>query len=336
MTQSNDHAQSAMNLNQYLFVQQHKHHLCPKLCLLIEHIAQQCQRIAQRVRQGSLGGILGSVGTENIQGEVQQKLDLIANEMLLHNNSWHQALAAVASEEMETIHLLPNQEHAPYLLLFDPLDGSSNIDVNTSIGTIFSLLTNTGAPITEQSFLQAGTQQVAAGYAIYGPQTMLVFTLGHGVVGFTFDPYLGDWMLTHPELRIPPQTKEFAINMSNHRHWHQPIRTYIEHCLQGEMGPLKKNYNMRWIASMVADVHRVLIRGGVFMYPSDLRPGVTQGKLRLLYEANPMSLLVTQAGGHAITLEQPILEVVPHSLHQRVSVILGSLEEVQRIQHYLK
>lgn len=335
MTQNSYDSEQTISLANYLFEQQQKHDLCPKLCLLIEHIAQQCQAIGQRVRQGSLGGILGSVGTENVQGEVQQKLDLIANEMLLKNNDWHGGLAALASEEMDTIQPVPNQEEAPYLLLFDPLDGSSNIDVNTSIGTIFSLLKNPGSSITEQSFLQPGTQQVAAGYAIYGPQTMLVFSLGHGVVGFTLDPYLGTWKLTHPQLSIPRQTKEFAINMSNMRHWHQPIRTYIDHCLQGEEGPLGKNYNMRWIASMVADVHRVLIRGGVFMYPSDQRPGVEHGKLRLLYEANPMSFLVTQAGGHAITLEQPILDVQPNALHQRVSVILGSFEEVKRIEEYL-
>ncbi len=336
MTQTSYPSEQTTTLAQYLFEEQHKHDLCPKLCLLIEHMARQCQAIGQRVRQGSLGGVLGSMGTENVQGEVQQKLDLIANDMLLQDNDWHQGLAALASEEMDTIHPLPNREQAPYLLLFDPLDGSSNIDVNTSIGTIFSILKNPGTALNEQSFLQPGTQQVAAGYAVYGPQTMLVFSLGHGVVGFTLDPYLGIWKLTHPRLEIPRQTKEFAINMSNMRHWHAPIRTYIEHCLQGEEGPLAKNYNMRWIASMVADVHRVLVRGGVFMYPSDQRPGVEHGKLRLLYEANPMSFLVTQAGGHAITLDTPILEVQPTALHQRVSVILGSLDEVQRIEQYLQ
>lgn len=323
-------------LSEYLFVQQKKHDLCPKLCLLLAHVAQQCQYIGQQVRQGSLGGVLGSLEQENVQGEVQQKLDLIANNRLLANNLWHEGLAAVASEEMDHVFLLKGQENAPYLLLFDPLDGSSNIDVNTSIGTIFSFLRHPGGNLSEQSFLQAGNKQVAAGYAIYGPQTMLVFTLGFGVVGFTLDPYNGVWVLTHEQINIPKQTKEFAINMSNMRHWEAPIRNYIKDCLAGIDGPLKKNYNMRWIASMVADVHRILMRGGVFMYPNDQRKGVESGKLRLLYEANPMSLLVKQAGGQAIAHTTPMLEVQPSSLHQRVSVVLGSANEVDTIVSYLQ
>lgn len=323
-----------LSLSQFLHQEQAKHQTCPTLCLLIEHIAQHCQQIGQRVRQGSLGGILGSAGQENVQGEVQQKLDIIANDMLLENQHWHTALAGVASEEMDNVLLLEERVDAPYLLLFDPLDGSSNINVNTSIGTIFSVLNNPDEPISEQSFLQAGRQQVAAGYAIYGPQTMLVLSLGQGVYGFTLDPYNGIWVLTHERLMIPTETKEFAINMSNMRHWHAPIRAYIEDCLAGIEGPLKKDYNMRWIASMVADVHRVLMRGGVFMYPRDQRPDVRNGKLRLLYEANPMSFLVAQAGGHAIDDPTPILNIAPQSLHQRVGVILGSANEVQRIAEY--
>jgi fructose-1,6-bisphosphatase I len=240
---------------------------------------------------------------------------------------------------MQTIHRIPN--HYPKgqnLLLFDPLDGSSNIDVNVSIGTIFSVLQApaeaAGREIAEADFLQPGTRQVAAGYAIYGPQTMLVLTVGAGVMGFTLDREMGSWLLTHENIRIPDETAEFAINMSNMRHWEAPVRRYIEECLQGETGPLGKNYNMRWIASMVADVHRILTRGGIFMYPRDARASGRKGKLRLMYEANPMSFLVEQAGGLAVDGETRILDVQPEALHQRVGVILGSRQEVERVQGY--
>lgn len=337
MTSANilkDNSAQPQSLTHFLHQQQAQHQICPDLCRLIEHMAAHCQQIGQRVRQGSLGGILGSTEQENVQGEIQQKLDIIANDMLLDNQHWHAALAGVASEEMDQVMLLEERTDAPYLLLFDPLDGSSNINVNTSIGTIFSVLKSPGPELNEQSFLQPGHQQVAAGYAIYGPQTMLVFSLGQGVHGFTLDPYNGLWVLTHEQLTIPVETSEFAINMSNMRHWHPPIHAYIQDCLAGATGPLKKDYNMRWIASMVADVHRVLMRGGVFMYPRDQRPDVRAGKLRLLYEANPMSFLVTQAGGLAIDNPTPILELSPKSLHQRVGVILGSANEIRRIASY--
>ena len=307
--------------------------------LLIETVSRACKAISHAVSKGALGGVLGSLGTENVQGEVQKKLDVLSNEILLEANEWGGNLAAMASEEMQTIHRIPN--HYPKgqnLLLFDPLDGSSNIDVNVSIGTIFSVLQApaeaAGREIAEEDFLQPGTRQVAAGYAIYGPQTMLVLTVGAGVMGFTLDREMGSWLLTHENIRLPEQTAEFAINMSNMRHWEAPVRRYIDECLQGETGPLGKNYNMRWIASMVADVHRILTRGGIFMYPRDARASGRKGKLRLMYEANPMSFLVEQAGGRAIDGTGRILDIQPDALHQRVGVILGSREEVERLQRY--
>src|SRR5690606_34560357 len=270
---------------------------------------------------------------------VQKKLDVLSNEILLEANEWGGHLAAMASEEMETIHLIPNRyPKGEYLLLFDPLDGSSNIDVNVSIGTIFSVLRAphhvSGAEVCEQDFLQPGNQQVAAGYAVYGPQTMLVLTIGNGVVGFTLDREMGSWVPTQDQIRVPEDTKEFAINMSNMRHWAPPVRRYIDECLAGTTGPLGKDYNMRWIASMVADVHRILTRGGIFMYPWDAREPGKAGKLRLMYEANPMSMIIEQAGGAAIDGNQRILDIQPEKLHQRVSVILGSKNEVERVGRY--
>lgn len=326
-------------LTQYLVEQQRSTQaLQSEVRLLIEVVARACKSIGHAVGKGALGGVLGALETENVQGEVQKKLDVLSNEILLEANEWGGHLAAMASEEMETIHHIPNRyPKGEYLLLFDPLDGSSNIDVNVSIGTIFSVLKAphaVGEEVTEQDFLQPGTQQVAAGYAVYGPQTMLVLTIGNGTVGFTLDREMGSWVMTQEKYAIPADTKEFAINMSNMRHWAPPMKRYIDDCLAGKTGPLQKDYNMRWIASMVADVHRVLTRGGVFMYPWDAREPSKPGKLRLMYEANPMSFLVEQAGGAAITGTQRILDVQPTKLHERVSVILGSKNEVERIGRY--
>ncbi len=328
------------SLTQYLVEQQRLEQIMSaELRLLIETVARACKAIGHAVGKGALGGVLGSLDTENVQGEVQKKLDVLSNEILLDANEWGGHLAAMASEEMETIHLIPNRyPKGEYLLLFDPLDGSSNIDVNVSIGTIFSVLQApsgaSGREIEENDFLQAGSRQVAAGYAVYGPQTMLVLTVGNGVVGFTLDRETGAWRLTHDDIRIPEQTQEFSINMSNMRHWETPVRRYIHECLAGKEGPLEKDYNMRWIASMVADVHRILSRGGIFMYPRDSRPSGKAGKLRLMYEANPMGYIVEQAGGLAVDGEQRILDIQPHALHQRVGVVLGSREEVERVQRY--
>ena len=263
----------------------------------------------------------------------------MSNEILLEANEWGGHLAAMASEEMETIHRIPHRyPKGEYLLMFDPLDGSSNIDVNVSIGTIFSVLQApadaAGRDIEEKDFLQPGSRQVAAGYAVYGPQSMLVLTVGTGVVGFTLDREMGSWVLTTENMRIPEDTAEFAINMSNMRHWETPVKRYIDDCLAGKTGPLGKDYNMRWIASMVADVHRIMTRGGIFMYPRDARASGKKGKLRLMYEANPMSMLVEQAGGAAIDGDVRILDVQPEGLHQRIGVILGSKNEVERVQRY--
>jgi fructose-1,6-bisphosphatase I len=222
------------------------------------------------------------------------------------------------------------------MLLFDPLDGSSNIDVNVSIGTIFSVLKapeGMGEP-TEEAFLQPGTAQVAAGYAVYGPQTMLVLTTGDGVHCFTLDREQGSWVLTQSDIQIPAATKEFAINMSNKRHWQPPVQRYIDEMLEGSTGPRGKDFNMRWIASMVADVHRILNRGGVFMYPADMRDPAQPGKLRLMYEANPMAMIVEQAGGAATDGAKRIMDIQPHKLHQRVPVFLGSKEEVEIVTRY--
>lgn len=327
-----------VSLTQYLVEEQRHNNTIPaELRLLIEVVARACKSISHAVGKGALGDVLGSAESENIQGEVQKKLDIISNEILLEANEWGGHLAAMASEEMESIHPIPNRyPMGEYMLLFDPLDGSSNIDVNVSIGTIFSVLKapeGMGTP-TEQHFLQAGAKQVAAGYAVYGPQTMLVLTTGHGVHCFTLDREMGSWVLTQRDMKIPHATKEFAINMSNQRHWHPPVQRYVSELLAGKTGPREKDFNMRWIASMVADVHRILNRGGVFMYPADARDTSKPGKLRLMYEANPMAFIVEQAGGAATDGVRRILDIEPTQLHQRVPVFLGAKEEVEIVTRY--
>ncbi|MDM8356048.1 class 1 fructose-bisphosphatase [Pandoraea communis] len=327
-------------LTQYLIEQQREFNNIPaELRLLIEVVARACKTISHAVSKGALGGVLGSAGSENVQGEVQKKLDVISNEIMLEANEWGGHLAAMASEEMEDVFHIPNRyPQGEYLLMFDPLDGSSNIDVNVSIGTIFSVLRCPEGVTdpTEKDFLQPGTRQVAAGYAVYGPQTVLVLTTGHGVNCFTLDREMGSWVLTQEGMRIPEDTKEFAINMSNERHWYPPVQRYVSELLQGKEGVRGKDFNMRWIASMVADVHRILTRGGVFMYPADRRDPDKPGKLRIMYEANPMSLLVEQAGGAATNGMQRILDVQPQKLHERVAVFLGSKNEVDRVTAYHK
>ena len=327
-----------VSLTQYLVEQQRDHgHFPPPLRLLIEVVARACKRIAIAVNKGELGDVLGSTEQSNVQGEIVKKLDLIANEVLIEANVWGGHLAAMASEEMDTMHVVPDRyPQGEYLLLFDPLDGSSNIDVNVSIGTIFSVLRKVGHTrgVCEEDFLQPGRQQAAAGYCVYGPQTTLVLTVGNGVAMFTLDREQGSWVLTQENVRIPEDTKEFAINMSNMRHWAPPVKRYIDECLAGKDGPRGKDFNMRWVASMVADVHRIMSRGGVFLYPWDKREPDKPGKLRLLYEANPMAFLIEQAGGMATNGHQRLLDLPPHKLHERVSVILGSKNEVQRVTDY--
>ena len=327
-----------ISLTRYLVEKQRTDGLIPsQLRLLLEVVARACKGISQAVSKGALGDVLGTAGSENVQGEVQKKLDIISNEVLIEANEWGGHLAAMASEEMDSIHLIPSRyPQGEYLLLFDPLDGSSNIDVNVSIGTIFSVLKKPEEHpgVQEADFLQPGTQQVAAGYCLYGPQTTLVLTVGNGVAMFTLDREQGSFVLTQEDVRIPADTKEFAINMSNMRHWDAPVKRYIDECLQGQEGPREKDFNMRWIASMVSDVHRILTRGGVFLYPWDKREPDKPGKLRLLYEANPMSWLVEQAGGAATDGRERILDIRPTKLHQRVAVVLGSKNEVERVTAY--
>ncbi len=326
-----------ISLTRYLVEQQRlEGHIPSQLRLLLEVVARACKRISQAVNKGALGDVMGSAGSENIQGEMQKKLDIIANEVLIEANEWGGHLEAMASEEMEGIYVVPNRyPQGEYLLMFDPLDGSSNIDVNVSIGTIFSVLHKPeGTGVSEQDFLQPGTSQVAAGYCVYGPQTTLVLTVGDGVTVFTLDREQGSFILTEENLRVPDDTKEFAINMSNQRQWAEPVQRYISECLQGKDGPRGKDFNMRWVGSMVADVHRILTRGGVFMYPWDKREPEKPGKLRLMYEANPMSWLIEQAGGVATDGQQRIMDIVPTKLHERVAVFMGSKNEVERVTSY--
>ncbi|MBN2886035.1 MAG: class 1 fructose-bisphosphatase [Chromatiaceae bacterium] len=306
---------------------------------LLNDIVTACKVISNMVNHGALVGVLGSAESENVQGETQKKLDVLSNEVFLQSNEWAGHLAAMASEEMDDIYPIPARyPRGKYLLTFDPLDGSSNIDVNVSVGTIFSILRRDDAATdpSERDFLQPGTRQVAAGYALYGPSTMMVLTTGNGVNGFTLDQNIGEFILTHPNMTIPTDTREFAINASNMRFWEAPVKRYVQECLDGKEGPRGEDFNMRWIASMVAEVHRILTRGGIFMYPMDskMQAKGQGGKLRLLYEANPMSFIVEQAGGASITGTERIMDLQPESLHQRVPVILGSKNEVERVQGY--
>ena len=328
-----------VTLTQFLVARQHKGVINPDLRLLLETIARACKAISTRVNKGALADGHGSLGTENVQGEVQKKLDVLSNEILLEANEWGGNLAALASEEMEDPRPIPT--HYPrgeYLLLFDPLDGSSNIDVNISVGTIFSILrcpkTAAGAYCEpdEKAFLQPGRTQVAAGFAVYGPTTVFVLTVGDGTHGFTLDRETYTFVLTHPDIHIPEDTQEFAINVSNQRRWEPPVRRYIDECLAGKDGPRGKDFNMRWVASMVADVFRVLSRGGIFMYPRDAKN--KEGRLRLMYEAFPMAFIVEQAGGAATDGKTRILDIQPKALHQRIAVVLGSKNEVEKVSEY--
>lgn len=323
------------SLEQYLSALESSGTIDPALTTLIKGLAKTSMEISASVHKGALSGVLGTAETENVQGETQKKLDIIANDMLLDALAATGVVAGVASEEMDDCCPVEGGADRPYLILFDPLDGSSNIDVNVSIGTIFSIQSNpkTGT-VTNESFLQPGYKQVAAGYVVYGPQTTLVFSVGKGVDLFTLDRDAGQYIQTQSQIQIPADTKEFAINMSNVRHWYPPVRKYVDELLAGKTGPRGKDYNMRWIASMVADVHRVLSRGGTFMYPKDLREPGKAGKLRLMYEANPMSMLVEQAGGKAFAGTERILDMQPDGLHQRCSVMLGSANEIDVVVGY--
>ena len=328
------------NLVQFLIEEQRRNPTGDDLTGLLDDIVIACKKISYNVNKGGLIGVLGSAGSENVQGETQKKLDVITNDIFIEATEWSGHYAALASEEMDDIYPIPAQyPKGKYLVSFDPLDGSSNIDVNISVGTIFSILrcpdgvTNP----TADDFLQPGTRQICAGYALYGPATMMVLTTGNGVNGFTLDSSVGEFLLTHPNMTVPADTQEFAINASNQRFWEAPVQRYIDECVKGKSpGGREKNFNMRWVASMVAEVHRILVRGGIFMYPFDTKEVGKAGKLRLLYEANPMSFIIEQAGGLASTGRGRIMDLKPTGLHQRVPVILGSKNEVERVVSYHK
>lgn len=322
-----------LNLSEFLAEQATQYQLAPSLTEVVATLALACKAVAHEVSHGALRGNMGEADQQNVQGEQQKTLDLISNDIFVQMAAQSPQIAALASEELEHAQIFAGKQ-APYLLVFDPLDGSSNINLNLSVGSIFSILKAPQDHIDEAAFLQSGNQQLAAGYALYGTSTMLVLTLGHGVYGFTLDPEQGEFYLTHPALTISASTQEFAVNMSNQRFWQPPVQRYIEECIAGKSGPRGKDFNMRWVATMVAEVHRLLVRGGVFLYPLDSRSVGRGGRLRLLYEANPMGWLVEQAGGLASTGHRNILEVEPGSLHQRVAVILGAREEVERLQEF--
>jgi fructose-1,6-bisphosphatase I len=308
--------------------------LDPNLIFLLEDIASACRAIANLVRNGAFEGNLGSADEINVQGETQKTLDILANDEFERICSNSPCLAALVSEEVEEVTWLKEPEAGDYLLYFDPLDGSSNLDVNLSVGSIFAIMQVQSDG--DRNVLLEGRKQVCAGYALYGPSTMLVLTDGTEVAGFTCQHGTGDFRLTHPNMNVPSETSEFAINTSRYRHWDTPVRRYVDECVAGEEGVRQRSFNMRWTASMVAEIHRILTRGGVFLYPADSNNRKAGGKLRLMYEANPMAMIIEQAGGAASTGYVPILDIQPTGPHQRVPVILGSRSEVERLIEYHK
>ncbi|WP_353173761.1 class 1 fructose-bisphosphatase [Acinetobacter rudis] len=317
-------------LSQYL--SQQEGNLTAELAAVIEQIATTTQIIDQDLQKGALAGVLGSAGHENVQGETQKKLDVISNDHLIEALQSHPNVAGLASEELDEF--TPAQNGGQYLVLFDPLDGSSNIDINMCVGTIFSILPAVNSPAQADDFLQAGTQQVAAGYVLYGPSTMLVLTVGAGVVFFTFDPESKTFLLTSENVAVAADTQEYAINASNQRHWEAPVKRYIDELQAGKTSVRGKDFNMRWVACMVGDIHRILCRSGIFLYPYDLKDPNKAGRLRLMYEANPMSMLIEQAGGASTTGRVRIMEIQPTELHQRVPVVIGSKNEVDLVTQY--
>lgn len=314
------------------FLQQQSGNLTPELAQVIETIGNTCKRIDQLLQKGALAGVLGSAQHENVQGEEQKKLDVISNDYLTDALKVHPHVGGLASEELDEF--TSAQENGQYLVLFDPLDGSSNIDINMCVGTIFSILPAKNSVTQAEDFMQAGVNQVAAGYVLYGPSTMMALTVGAGVVFFTFDPETQEFLLTSEAIQVAADTKEYAINASNQRHWEAPVQHYIDELLAGKTGPRAKDFNMRWVACMVGDIHRILCRSGIFMYPYDLKDPTKAGRLRLMYEANPMSMLMEQAGGASTTGRVRILEIEPTNLHQRVPVIIGSKNEVELVTSY--
>ncbi len=321
---------SYLSLSQFL--QQKTGNLTPELAQVIETIANTCKTIDQTLQKGALAGVLGSAQHENVQGEEQKKLDVISNDYLIDALKVHPNVGGLASEELDEF--TPAQENGQFLVLFDPLDGSSNIDINMCVGTIFSILPAKNAVTQAEDFMQAGVNQVAAGYVLYGPSTMMALTVGAGTIFFTFDPETQEFLLTSENIQVAADTKEYAINASNQRHWEEPVKRYIDELLAGKTGSREKDFNMRWVACMVGDIHRILCRSGIFMYPYDLKDPKKAGRLRLMYEANPMSMLMEQAGGASTTGRVRILDIQPTDLHQRVPVIIGSKNEVDLVTSY--
>lgn len=321
---------SHLTLSQFL--EQKTGNLTPELAQVIETIANTCKTIDQLLQQGALAGVLGSAEHENVQGETQKKLDVISNDYLIDALKIHPQIGGLASEELDEF--TPAQENGKYLVLFDPLDGSSNIDINMCVGTIFSILSAKNAVTQAEDFMQAGTEQVAAGYVLYGPSTMMALTVGAGTLFFTFDPETQAFLLTSDQVQVAADTQEYAINASNQRHWEAPVKRYIGELQDGKTSVRAKDFNMRWVACMVGDIHRILCRSGIFLYPYDTKDPQKAGRLRLMYEANPMSMLIEQAGGASTTGRVRILDIQPTEMHQRVPVIIGSKNEVELVSHY--
>lgn len=314
------------------FLEQKTGNLTPELAQVIETIGNTCKAIDQLLQKGALAGVLGSAQHENVQGEEQKKLDVISNDYLIDALKVHPHVGGLASEELDEF--TPAQENGEFLVLFDPLDGSSNIDINMCVGTIFSILPAQNAVTKAEDFMQPGTNQAAAGYVLYGPSTMMALTVGAGVVFFTFDPETQEFLLTSENIQVAADTKEYAINASNQRHWEEPVKRYIAELQDGKTSVRGKDFNMRWVACMVGDIHRILCRSGIFLYPYDTKDPQKAGRLRLMYEANPMSMLMEQAGGASTTGRVRILEIQPTELHQRVPVVIGSKNEVDLVTHY--
>ena len=321
---------SYLTLSQFL--EQKTGNLTPELAQVIETIGNTCKAIDQLLQKGALAGVLGSAQHENVQGEEQKKLDVISNDYLIDALKVHPHVGGLASEELDEF--TPAQENGEFLVLFDPLDGSSNIDSNMCVGTIFSILPAQNAVTKAEDFMQPGTNQAAAGYVLYGPSTMMALTVGAGVVFFTFDPETQEFLLTSENIQVAADTKEYAINASNQRHWEEPVKRYIAELQDGKTSVRGKDFNMRWVACMVGDIHRILCRSGIFLYPYDPKDPQKAGRLRLMYEANPMSMLMEQAGGASTTGRVRILEIQPTELHQRVPVVIGSKNEVELVTHY--
>lgn len=305
----------------------------PAVSSVITTVTNIGKDIAALLKKGALADILGEAGNQNVQGEEQKKLDVLANDMLLEALAKNTHCAGVASEELD--HATPANNDGELLVLFDPLDGSSNIDINMAVGTIFSILPyeRQGEQIEDADFLQHGHKQLAAGYLLYGTSTMLALTIDSDVVMFSLDPDSGDYVMVNERVQIAADTSEYAINSSNYRYWLAPMQQYIDELIAGETGVRGRDFNTRWVAAMVGDVHRILCRGGLFTYPFDTKYAHKAGKLRLMYEANPMSLLIERAGGGATDATQRILDITPTDIHQRVPVVLGSKNEVDYVKN---